>query len=61
MFPQEYFLAQIETTPEGQQQLREKSVVAGMPVEVVIKSGERTFMTYLFKPLTDRLAASFKD
>lgn len=61
LFPQEYFLAQIETTPEGQRLLREKSVVAGMPVEVVIKSGERTFMTYLFKPLTDRLAASFKD
>ncbi|MCE2783118.1 HlyD family type I secretion periplasmic adaptor subunit [Limnohabitans sp.] len=61
LFPQEYFLAQIETTPEGQQQLREKSIVAGMPVEVVIKSGERTFMTYLVKPLTDRFTASFKD
>jgi protease secretion system membrane fusion protein len=61
LFPQEYFLAQIETTPEGQQQLREKSIVAGMPVEVVIKRGERTFMTYLVKPLTDRLTASFKD
>lgn len=61
LFPQEYFLAQIETTPEGQQQLREKSIVAGMPVEVVIKRGERTFMTYLVKPLTDRFTASFKD
>jgi protease secretion system membrane fusion protein len=61
LFPQEYFLAQIETTPEAQQQLREKSIVAGMPVEVVIKRGERTFMTYLVKPLTDRFAASFKD
>lgn len=61
LFPQEYFLAQIETTPEGQQQLRDKSIVAGMPVEVVIKRGERTFMTYLVKPLTDRFAASFKD
>lgn len=61
LFPQEYFLAQIETTLEGQQLLLEQSVVAGMPVEVVIKSGERTFFTYLFKPLTDRLAASFKD
>lgn len=61
LFPQEYFLAQIETTPEGQQQLKEKSIVAGMPVEVVIKRGERTFMSYLVKPLTDRFAASFKD
>jgi protease secretion system membrane fusion protein len=61
LFPQEYFLAQIETTSQGQKLLREKSIVAGMPVEVVIKSGERTFMAYLFKPLTDKFAASFKD
>jgi protease secretion system membrane fusion protein len=61
LFPQEYFLAQVETTQEGQQLLREKSIVAGMPVEVVVKSGERTFMSYLIKPLTDRFAASFKD
>jgi protease secretion system membrane fusion protein len=61
LFPKEYFLAQIETTSEGQQLLREKNIVAGMPVEVVVKSGERTFMSYLFKPLTDRFAAAFKD
>jgi protease secretion system membrane fusion protein len=61
LFPHEYFLAQIETTSEGQQLLREKSIVAGMPVEVVVKSGERTFVSYLLKPLTDRLAAAFKD
>lgn len=61
LFPHEYFLAQIETTPEGQKLLSEKSIVPGMPVEVVVKSGERTFMSYLMKPLTDRFAASFKD
>jgi len=61
LFPREYFLAQIETTAEGQKLLRAKEIVAGMPVEVVIKSGERTFMSYLFKPLIDRFGASFKD
>jgi protease secretion system membrane fusion protein len=61
LFPQEYFLAQIETTSEGQKLLREKSILAGMPVEVVVKSGERTFVSYLLKPLTDRYAAAFKD
>jgi protease secretion system membrane fusion protein len=60
-FPEEYFLAQIETTDEGKQLLSDKAVVAGMPVEVVVKSGERTFMSYLLKPLADRFAASFKD
>jgi len=61
LFPREYFLAQIGTTVEGQKLLRAKEIVAGMPVEVVIKSGERTFMSYLFKPLIDRFGASFKD
>lgn len=61
LFPHEYFLAQIETTLDGQQLLRDKSIVAGMPVEAVVKSGERTFMSYLIKPLTDRFAAAFKD
>jgi protease secretion system membrane fusion protein len=32
-----------------------------MPVEVVVKTGERTFITYLTKPLSDRMARSFKD
>jgi protease secretion system membrane fusion protein len=32
-----------------------------MPVDVIIKTGERTFMSYLLKPLTDKLARAFKD
>jgi protease secretion system membrane fusion protein len=36
-------------------------VQPGMPVDVVIKTGERTFLSYLFKPLSDRLAKSFKE
>jgi protease secretion system membrane fusion protein len=32
-----------------------------MPVEVIIKKGERSFMSYLLKPLFDRLAQAFKD
>jgi hypothetical protein len=28
---------------------------------VVIKSGERTFMSYLLKPLSDKLSRAFKD
>jgi protease secretion system membrane fusion protein len=60
-FPQEYFLAQVETTPEGYQLLADKAIGPGMPVEVIIKSGERSFMSYLFKPLADRFARAFKD
>ena len=59
-FPEEYYLMQVETTAEARKTLAENTILAGMPVEVVVKSGERTFMSYMLKPLTDRFARSFK-
>lgn len=56
----EFYMAQVQTTPEGRQKLGQLQVQPGMPVDVVIKSGERTFMSYLLKPLTDKLALAFK-
>jgi protease secretion system membrane fusion protein len=59
--PFEYYLAQIETTPEGARLLGQHKVQAGMPVDVVIKTGERSFISYLFKPLSDRFAHAFME
>ena len=57
----EFYLATVETTPEGLALLGTNKIQPGMPVEVIVKTGERSFMTYLLKPLTDRLARSFKE
>jgi protease secretion system membrane fusion protein len=57
----EYYLAQVEVTPEALKLLDKHRIQPGMPVEVIVKTGERSFMAYLLKPLTDRLARSFKD
>ncbi len=57
----EYYLAEVETTTEGLTLLGDKTIQPGMPVEVVIKTGERSFLSYLVKPLSDRFARSFKD
>jgi len=57
----EYYLAQVEVTAEGLKLLEKHRIQPGMPVEVIVKTGERSFMTYLLKPLTDRLARSFKE
>lgn len=57
----EYYLAQVEVKPEGLKLLDKHRIQPGMPVEVIVKTGERSFMTYLLKPLTDRLARSFKE
>jgi protease secretion system membrane fusion protein len=32
-----------------------------MPADVVIKSGERSFLSYLLKPLSDKFARAFKE
>jgi protease secretion system membrane fusion protein len=57
----EYYLAQVQITEAGKALLKDKQIQPGMPVEVVVKTGERTFITYLTKPLSDRMARSFKD
>ena len=57
----DYYLAQVETTAEGLKLLGDKVVQPGMPVEVIVKTGERSFFSYLIKPLSDRFARSFKE
>jgi membrane fusion protein, protease secretion system len=58
---EEYYLAQIETADKGKELLGDRRLQPGMPVDVVIKTGQRTFVSYLMKPLTDRFATSFKE
>lgn len=57
----EYYPAQIETTEEGQKMLGDLQIQPGMPADVVIKTGTRTFVSYLLKPITDRAIKAFKD
>ena len=58
----EFYLAQIETTPESMKKLADMKIEIqpGLPVDVVIKTGERTFMSYMLKPLTNKFALAFK-
>jgi len=56
-----YYLARIEVTPEGLAKLEGRTLQAGMPVEALIKTGERTFFDYLVRPLTDRVAQAFRE
>jgi protease secretion system membrane fusion protein len=52
---QPYFKVMVEVTPAGMEKLRSHEIRAGMPAEVFIRTGERTAMNYLLKPLTDRM------
>jgi protease secretion system membrane fusion protein len=57
----QYFLSRVSVTPEGYKKLGKRTLQPGMPVEVVLKTGERSLMTYLLHPLTKRMAASLKE
>jgi protease secretion system membrane fusion protein len=56
-----YYLARVVLTPEGVKTLGGRSMQPGMPVQVVIKTGERSLLTYLLHPFTKRIAASLKE
>jgi len=58
---QPFYLARVSITPEGIKTLGKRQMQPGMMAEVVIKTGERSLLTYLLHPLTKRLAASMKE
>ena len=59
----EFYSGQIETSAEGLKKLAglKLTIQPGMPVDVIVKQGERTFMSYLLRPLTNKFALAFKD
>ena len=56
-----FFKASIDVTPEGMVNLRKNEIRAGMPAEIFVRSGERTAMNYLLKPLLDRVRRSMTE
>lgn len=58
---QPYYLAEVQVSPQGVHLLGDYKIKAGMPASVTIKTGERTLMSYLFKPLIARLELAFKE
>jgi membrane fusion protein, protease secretion system len=56
-----FYLARVVLTKEGMGNLQGRRLQPGMPAEVVIKTGERSMLTYLIHPLTKRFAASMKE
>lgn len=56
----DFYAAQVETSKEGLQKLAGLKIQPGMPVDVVVKTGERTFLSLLAKPIIDKFALAFK-
>lgn len=57
----QYYLADIELTPNSQKDLGELKLIPGMPAEVLINIGSRTLFEYLMQPITDAFARTFNE
>lgn len=57
-----YYRARVRVTEEGHTQMNEHmQLLSGMPAEVMIRTGERTFASYIAKPITDMLARALRE
>jgi protease secretion system membrane fusion protein len=59
--PDGYYLARVNVSKGELSKLDNFKIISGMPADVIIKTGERTFFQYVFKPITDRLAHTIKE
>ncbi len=53
-----YYQMRLSVTPEGMAKLAGLKIKPGMPVDVFVKTGSRSLLSYLFKPLVDRASTS---
>ena len=56
-----YYMARLELTPESLEDLNGQQLIPGMPAEVFIQTGSRTFLQYLMRPLSDSMARSLRE
>ena len=58
-----YYKVRVKVTPEGAKLVasHKLDIQSGMPVDLFVKTGERTMMNYLLKPIIDRARSSMSE
>lgn len=56
-----YYLGRVQLTEEGRKALGNRALQPGMVGEILIKTGERSLLTYLLHPLTKRIATAMTE
>ncbi len=59
--PQDVYLARIRLSPEQLARVPGFSPTPGMPAEVLIQTAQRTFFSYLVKPVRDSMSRAFTE
>jgi protease secretion system membrane fusion protein len=58
-----FYKVKAKVSPEGAKLIAHQKleIVPGMPVELFVKTGERTMMSYLMKPVMDRAHSAMSE
>lgn len=58
-----YYVVRVKVTPEGEKLIgkHKLDIQPGMPADLFVKTGERTMMNYLLKPVMDRARSSLSE
>jgi protease secretion system membrane fusion protein len=56
-----YYLARVSITASGRKSLEKRELQAGLPAEVLIKTGARSMLSYIAYPMVRRLQRSMKE
>ncbi|WP_110687600.1 HlyD family type I secretion periplasmic adaptor subunit [Salinicola aestuarinus] len=57
-----YYKARVRVTEAGQASMTQSmELLAGMPAEVMLRTGDRTFASYMLKPFSDMLARAMRE
>ncbi|MEK1900280.1 MAG: HlyD family type I secretion periplasmic adaptor subunit [Rhizobium sp.] len=58
---QSYYLVRVAIPQAEKEKLKSLTLVPGMPAEVMIKTADRTALSYLVKPLSDQIFRAFRE
>jgi protease secretion system membrane fusion protein len=58
---QAFYKVRAEVAPEGLKMIAKLQIRPGMPVDLFVKTGERTMMNYLLKPVFDRANSALSE
>jgi HlyD family secretion protein len=55
------FIARVKIDADGASMISHFRATPGMPAEIYIRTGQRTFFEYLIKPIHDTMSRSFRE
>jgi HlyD family secretion protein len=56
-----YYTMRVSLPGQESARLGDRRLIAGMPAEVFVQTGNRTMMNYMFKPITEQLGRMFRE